>query len=163
MTTSRSLNVSHLLNPPIVGYASLFDVPDQGSDVVAPGAFAASLARRGPSGVRMLWRHDPARPLGQWRVIEEDALGLRVEGRLDLGLQNGREVAGLVRIGALDGLSIGFRVKRAEPTRGGRRLLELDLWEISLVENPLHPGALLTRKRGLPTPAPQPEISARAA
>ena len=42
------------------GYASLFGVPDLGRDTVAPGAFAASLARRGAGGVRMLcplaWR-----------------------------------------------------------------------------------------------------------
>ena len=38
------------------GYASLFDVADLGKDVVAPGAFAQSLRRRGAAGVRMLWQ-----------------------------------------------------------------------------------------------------------
>ena len=33
------------------GYASLFGVPDLGRDVVAPGAFAASLRERGAGGV----------------------------------------------------------------------------------------------------------------
>ena len=31
----------------VEGYASLFGVPDHGGDVVMPGAFAASLRRRG--------------------------------------------------------------------------------------------------------------------
>lgn len=41
------------------GYASLFGVPDLGRDVVAAGAFSASLARRGAAGVRMLCPSNP--------------------------------------------------------------------------------------------------------
>ncbi|WP_246690104.1 phage portal protein [Methylobacterium sp. WL7] len=40
------------------GYASVFGVPDLGRDVVVPGAFAASLARRGAAGVRLLLAQD---------------------------------------------------------------------------------------------------------
>ena len=40
------------------GYASVFGVPDLGRDVVMPGAFAGTLARRGAAGVRMLLAHD---------------------------------------------------------------------------------------------------------
>ena len=47
------------------GYASLFGVPDLGRDVVMPGAFAASLTQRGPAGVRLLFQHDPAEPIGR--------------------------------------------------------------------------------------------------
>ena len=39
------------------GYASVFGVPDLGRDVVVPGAFATSLARRGAAGVRLLFPH----------------------------------------------------------------------------------------------------------
>ncbi|MFD0936589.1 HK97 family phage prohead protease, partial [Methylobacterium trifolii] len=46
------------------GYASVFGVPDLGRDVVAAGAFSASLRQRGAGGVRMLWQHDPAEPIG---------------------------------------------------------------------------------------------------
>ena len=48
------------------GYASLFGVVDLAKDVVVPGAFRASLAARGARGVRMLWQHDPAEPIGRW-------------------------------------------------------------------------------------------------
>ncbi|KQT20007.1 peptidase U35 [Methylobacterium sp. Leaf399] len=126
----------------VTGYASLFGVPDLGRDVVAPGAFAASLAQRGPAGVRMLWQHDPAEPIGRWLALSEDARGLRVEGRLNLAVQRAREVDALMREGGLDGLSIGFRTLRAAPERNGlRRLQAIDLWEISLVTFPLQPGA----------------------
>jgi uncharacterized protein len=60
------------------GYASLFNIPDLGKDVIAPGAFAASLKSRGASGIRMLWQHDPAQPIGVWLQLVEDKRGLYV-------------------------------------------------------------------------------------
>jgi uncharacterized protein len=133
------------------GYASLFGVPDLGRDVVMPGAFAASLARRGPSGVRMLFQHDPAEPIGRWLALKEDARGLYVEGRLNLAVQRAREVAALMQDHALDGLSIGFRTLKAQPgADGSRRLQQIDLWEISVVTFPMQPSA-----RASPDPAPE--------
>ena len=125
------------------GYASLFNVRDEGGDIIAPGAFAASLARRGPRGVRMLWQHDAARPIGRWLELREDARGLFVRGRLALDTHAGREAAALLRAGALDGLSIGFRTLRAarDRARKARVVRRLDLWEISLVTFPMLPGA----------------------
>ena len=133
------------------GYASLFGVPDLGRDVVAPGAFRDSLARRGAGGVRMLWQHDPGEPVGRWLSLVEDRRGLRVRGRLSLGVARAREIAALIGEGAIDGLSIGFRVVEATRDRGSglRRLLRVDLWEISVVTFPMQPGATVT----LPMPA----------
>lgn len=134
------------------GYASIFGLVDLGGDVVAPGAFAQSLARRGARQVRMLWQHDPAAPIGSWLSIEEDWRGLKVKGRLNLAVARAREALALLREGAVDGLSIGFRVKTARKTAGGgvRRLLELDLWEISIVTFPMLPQARVTKvKRAL--------------
>lgn len=125
------------------GYASLFGMADLGRDVVMPGAFAESLARRGSAGIRMLWQHDPAEPIGRWLSVAEDRLGLRVRGRLNPAVARAREVAALLRDGAVDGLSIGFRVVEARRERAPRlrRLLKLDLWEISIVTFPMLPGA----------------------
>jgi uncharacterized protein len=125
------------------GYASLFGVADLGKDMVVPGAFAASLARRGIRGVRMLWQHDPAQPIGRWLSIREDARGLRVRGKLNLAVERAREIHALMKEGAVDGLSIGYRVERARHDRaaGVRRLERLDLWEISVVTFPMLPGA----------------------
>jgi Escherichia/Staphylococcus phage prohead protease len=54
-----------------------------------------------------------------------------------------RELLSLVRAGAIDGLSIGFRtVKgRIDPRTRIRRLHAVDLWEISIVTFPLLAGA----------------------
>lgn len=125
------------------GYASLFGVVDTGRDLVAPGAFAASLGQRGAGGVKMLWQHQAAEPIGVWTQINEDGRGLKVKGRLDLSVARAREALSLLRQGAVDGLSIGFRTKRAVTDRqsGIRKLLEIDLWEISIVTFPMLPQA----------------------
>ncbi|MGF1462075.1 MAG: HK97 family phage prohead protease [Maricaulaceae bacterium] len=127
----------------VAGYASLFGVRDLNDDVVEPGTFARSLAR-GRARVRCLYQHDPGAPIGVWDRIEEDARGLRVAGRLRSSTPQGAAVAALVRAGAVDGLSIGFRTVRATRTPDGvRRLIEIDLWEISIVVFPMLPGARL--------------------
>ncbi len=125
------------------GYASVFDEVDLGNDVVAPHAFTASLARRGPSRIRMLFQHNPDEPIGVWERIEETARGLKVSGRITTAAAKGREVLELMRAGAVDGLSIGFRTVRArqDPATGARRILEADLWEISVVTFPMQESA----------------------
>lgn len=131
----------------IEGYASLFGVVDQGGDEVAPGAFARSLARR-DRRVKLLWQHDPARPIGVWETLKEDGRGLWVSGRLLPEVQAGREAAALLKAGALDGLSIGYRAVRAEKSAGGgRRLVEIDRWEVSLVTFPMLPEARVAAVR----------------
>ena len=128
------------------GYASLFGIVDAGRDEVVPGAFAASLQRRGPAGVKMLWQHRAAEPIGQWTAIEEDRHGLRVTGRLNLAVARAREVLALMRERAVDGLSIGFKAGRSAIDRktGIRRLYAVDLWEISVVTFPMLPQARIT-------------------
>jgi HK97 family phage prohead protease len=125
------------------GYASLFGQADLGRDMVLPGAFRASLARRSAAGVKMLFQHDPAEPIGVWLDIREDASGLYVMGRLATEVARARDILSLMRAGALDGLSIGFRTVRGrtDAKTGVRSLIEVDLWEISIVTFPMLPGA----------------------
>ncbi|MCK0166895.1 HK97 family phage prohead protease [Jannaschia sp. S6380] len=133
----------------IAGYASLFGVEDTGRDVVEAGAYCDSLARISAEGrrVKMLWQHDPACVIGVWEEVREDARGLFVKGRLLPGVEKAREAAELIEAGALDGLSIGYTVRRAVKDNQGRRLLkELELWEVSLVTFPMLPSARVGAK-----------------
>ena len=133
----------------IEGYASLFGAVDQGGDVVQAGAYGASLSTLGKDGrkVKMLWQHDPSQPIGVWDEVREDDKGLFVKGRLLDCTQKGREAAALIAAGAIDGLSIGYRTKRAAKTEKGQRLLtELELWEVSLVTFPMLPSARVAAK-----------------
>ena len=135
------------------GYASLFGREDLGRDVVLRGAFQDSLKKTGAGGIKMLFQHDPNQVIGVWDDIREDGRGLYVRGRLTLEVARAREVLALMREGALDGLSIGFRAVKARRDRrsGVRRLLQIDLWEISIVTFPMLPDA---RVSGLKTSRP---------
>src|SRR3954447_13339462 len=54
-----------------------------------------------------------------------------------------RELLSLLKAGAVDGLSIGYRTVRGQidPKSRVRRLYQVDLWEISIVTVPLLNGA----------------------
>ncbi|WP_019953847.1 HK97 family phage prohead protease [Yoonia vestfoldensis] len=129
----------------ISGYASLFGKSDQGGDIVDAGAYRISLAKG--RRIKMLWQHDPSQPIGVWDEVVEDARGLWVKGRLLTDIARAREAASLIAAGAIDGLSIGYRTVRAHKDEaGGRRLSELDLWEVSLVTFPMLPDARVAAK-----------------
>lgn len=137
----------------IEGYASLFGIEDQGGDIVAPGAYAASLAKLTQDGrrVKMLWQHDPAQPIGVWDEAREDERGLWVKGRILTEVAKGREAQALIKAGSIDGLSIGYRTVKAQKQSGGQRLLqELELWEVSLVTFPMLPEARVAAKSDVP-------------
>lgn len=125
----------------IQGYASLWGVADLNGDVVARGAFAASLAKTGAGGVRMLHQHEGRAAVGVWDRMVEDERGLFVTGRIMDWSAEGRFAQALSRAGALDGLSIGFRSSRARREGRLRVLVEVELWEVSLVTFPMLPGA----------------------
>lgn len=127
------------------GYGSIFNNKDLGNDIIEPGAFSKSLARKGPKAVKMLYQHKADEPIGVFDEILEDNKGLKVKGRLAMGTQKGREVYELMKMGAIDGLSIGYRVanKGAHYDDKGktRRIKEVDLMEISAVTFPMNPRA----------------------
>jgi len=134
------------------GYASVFESVDDGHDAVLPGAFARSLGEKGPGGIKLLWQHDPSEPIGRLEAIREDGRGLYVKGRLLCEVRRAREALSLMRCGALDGLSIGYRTRKARhDAKSGVRLIEdVDLWEISLVTFPMQPGARIAAFKAMP-------------
>jgi HK97 family phage prohead protease len=95
----------------------------------------------------MLWQHDPAQPIGVWDEVREDATGLYVKGRILTEVARGKEAAALLAAGAIDGLSIGYRTRRADRDGKGQRVLqELELWEVSLVTFPMQAEARVQAK-----------------
>lgn len=129
----------------IEGYGSVFGVRDAYSDIVAAGAFAASLASHKSAGTMpaMLWQHDSDEPIGVWTAMVEDEKGLRVTGRLAMETTRGREAHALLKMGAINGLSIGFYSKQWNYDRDSdiRTLTEVELWEVSLVTFPANQAA----------------------
>lgn len=131
----------------IEGYASRFFERDLNDDVTVPGAFAETLMRTGPEGVRMLYQHNATAPVGVWDEIFEDNTGLFVRGRvLDLSPE-ARIVCALIEAGVIDGLSIGFRTDKSRYDETGRLrvLTGVALWEVSLVTFPMLASARFKR------------------
>jgi HK97 family phage prohead protease len=123
----------------IEGYASVFGVRDSYNEAVMPGAFSDSLARHRREGTSpaMLWQHDPEAPIGVWDELSDDGKGLRANGTLLIkqNVPEADKAYSLLKAGAVRGMSIGYREVDVEPSdKGGpRKLLKLDLMEVSIV------------------------------
>lgn len=149
------MNIKHMARPLALktlavdgrfsGYASVFGKIDYQNEVVAPGAFLRTLGKWQVEGrmPAMLWMHDPTQPIGLWLSLHEDKNGLAVQGNLALRTQKGMEAYELLKMGALTGLSIGYRVvsSKLDAKRKARILTDLDLFEISLVTFPANEAA----------------------
>jgi HK97 family phage prohead protease len=127
------------------GYASVFGIIDSQCDRVHPGAFKSSLKAR-DKPVQLLWQHQWDKPIGVITALFEDARGLVVKGKLLMDVAQAREAYTLLKAGVVRGLSIGYSVKRSRRSAdsGIRELLELNLWEISLVTMPANEAAQVT-------------------
>ena len=142
------MNIKHLTHTDrvrISGYASLFGKKDLGGDIVRRGAFSASLLSLRNGQLPMLFAHETKEPIGVWHRMFEDATGLFVSGDIYLGDPRVDRIARLVRSGALSGLSIGYRATRSQRLSTGRELIELDLWEVSIVAFPMLRAARITQ------------------
>jgi len=121
------------------GHAAIWDAPNAHREAVVRGAFKRSLAEHQQAGTKplMLWMHDQAEIIGVWTSIAEDATGLAVNGKIVTTTNRGREAFDLLKAGALNGLSIGFRSRADKRGANGLRILtDIDLAEISLVGLP---------------------------
>lgn len=123
----------------IEGYGSVFGNIDSYGEIVEPGAFTQSLvdAKRKGQTIKLLWQHNSGEPIGVWDDLAEDSKGLWAKGRLLVDVSaKAREAHGLLKAGALEGLSIGYRTLDADPhpTKPGIvQLKRLALKEISIV------------------------------
>jgi hypothetical protein len=127
----------------VEGYASVFNNVDSYKDIVLPGAFAKSLKSRKPA---MLWQHRSGDVIGVWDEMEEAKKGLYVKGRI-LDTTLGDDAYKLVKAGAVTGMSIGYSSKKDEfdHEKGVRKLIEVELYEVSLVTFPANERAQITR------------------
>ncbi len=131
----------------IEGYGAVFNNVDDGDDVIAPSAIQMS---ESPKDIKMLWQHDTFEIIGVWNELKSDEHGLRVKGTILGDVQKGKEAIALLKAGAINGLSIGYRtLKATRETRDDRhiRLIqELELWEVSLVTFPMNRAATIDAK-----------------
>lgn len=131
------------------GYGSVFGNVDAYQEIVAPGAFAESLAAWKDAGKLppVLWQHRSGEPIGPYLEMREDAHGLFVEGQLLVDdVARAKEARALMKARAVNGLSIGFvtREDSYDKVTGVRTLKKIDLWEVSIVTFPANPAAQIS-------------------
>lgn len=128
------------------GYGSVFGNVDSYDEIVAPGAFKASLKeiRKAGDPLPVLWQHNPAHPIGGYTELAEDETGLKVAGFLlkdDVALA--KEAYALMKARVVKGLSIGYYVRADsyDEKTGIRTLKQIDLREVSVVTFPANESA----------------------
>ena len=101
----------------------------------------------------MLWQHRSSEPIGVYSAIREDQTGLYVEGRLALKTTRGAEAYELLKMGAISGMSIGFKTREDSYDRvtDVRTLKKVDLWEVSLVTFPANESARVSGVKSIDT------------
>lgn len=132
------------------GYASVFGGVDAYGDTIDPKAYDKTLKRKdGDRPIRMRWNHfGPV--IGKWTEMLVDEKGLFVRGALIPGHSVAEDVYKAMKFGAVDGMSIGYIPQKTEPLGDGKRLLkEIDLIEISVVEEPADIGAKINDVKSL--------------
>lgn len=142
------------------GYGAYFNNIDSYGDIIVPGAFksAVNYAKRTGDYPAMMIQHgaEGYTPVGVFTKMVEDEKGLYVEGKL-ADTERGREYYTLMKMEprpAIKGMSIGYFTKKAEyPTEDNkksfpkgcyRKILDVELVEISLVTVPANKKATVT-------------------
>lgn len=126
------------------GYASKFDGVDSYGDTIQRGAFELTLVNR-DRPIALRWNHyGPV--IGKFIDIKEDDAGLFVTGELTKGHSVAEDAAALLRHGAISGMSIGYidRDSTENMPHAGRLLKQIELIEISIVEEPADNAAHIT-------------------
>jgi len=124
------------------GYASVFNGLDSYGDTIEKGAYKNTLINR-DRPVQLRWNHSGP-VIGKFTEMYEDENGLFVEGELTKGHSVAEDTAALLRHQAISGLSIGYSVSDYEMDGVIRKLKDIKLYEISIVETPADNNAHIT-------------------
>jgi HK97 family phage prohead protease len=121
----------------VTGYLSAFDNVDSDNDIIKRGAYASTIAKRGPNGskqIKYLLDHDTRKAVGRFISLEEDNFGLKYTA--ELGRHTlGKDFAMMVEDGIITEHSVGISVDKGEQIKGQPRVItEVTLWEGSALQ-----------------------------
>jgi HK97 family phage prohead protease len=130
----------------IEGYAAVWGVVDGYNSRFQRGAFKKTLENR-MDKIRVLWNHNSEQPVGKLLDIKEDDHGLFVRAKLILTVNKAKETFDLIRGGAVDSLSFGFRTIKDKYENGVQVITEVRLAEISPVVFEASASSVITEAR----------------
>jgi HK97 family phage prohead protease len=138
------------------GYASTFDI-DLEDDRIVPGAFKESIKEQMP---KLLWGHNPHEPaIGTIDIAKEDGKGLFITASMPTSDSLVRDrIMPQMKHGSINQMSIGFKIVDSEIIENEeqakayrftfekviRLIKEVKLFEVSLVNFPANPEAMVT-------------------
>lgn len=113
----------------VTGYFSAFDIKDSDGDIIRKGAFKKSIEDWFPKGrIKHLLNHDPSKPLGVLKVLNEDNYGLYYESKI--GKHNlAQDFLKMVESDIVKEHSIGFSIVRQQKGKEANELVDLKLFE----------------------------------
>lgn len=138
------------------GYANTFNFVDHHKDNTKPGAFKRTIDhwRGSRKQIPILYQHNPSIVIGYIDPAdaEEDSKGLKIKGKLILDLSPGgnyvvpeaAKVHALMKARVLDSMSIGYDTIQDKWNKGVRELIELKLYEVSIVLWPANEESTVT-------------------
>lgn len=136
----------------IAGFFSTYEKsPDSYGDIIEPGAFTNTLARRKESGhpFPLCFNHDFSAVIGAVEAEEKDN-GPYVEGTF-LDTQLGQDVRKMVQSGAIYQFSFAYDVLKAREPNAEEKvagvtnvLQEVEIYEVSVVTVPANQNAVIT-------------------
>lgn len=142
-TSSAELKIADEQEPGVLeGYAAVFDNADRDGDVIVRGAFSKTLEQFKQCGF-LCDAHDWHTELGTIVEAKEDETGLWIAAQFystpDAQLARAK-IAEKRKRNREQQMSIGFKTLNSERVKGVRRILDIDLYEVSVVAvgaNPL--------------------------
>lgn len=147
-------------NGTIEGYFSTYDkTPDSYGDIIEPGAFTGTIARRKETGhpFPLCFNHDFSAVIGAVNNIEERENGPFIEASF-LDTQQAQDVRKMLLSGAIYQFSFAYEIlKRRSPTEEEEKagvtnvLTELEVFEISVVTVPANQNAVATEVKSVET------------
>lgn len=128
------------------GYASTFGNTDRYGDVMVKGCFDETVKKK--SVIPMLFNHETNLVIGKLELSTDDK-GLFAKGLFNLNDPQAQNVYDLLKMGALNSMSIGFITKDYEvidtkKPYSGWNIKEAEVVETSVVTVPANEQALIT-------------------
>jgi HK97 family phage prohead protease len=134
----------------VKGYLATWDI-DRGNDQFVKGCFADAIRDQKISGKPIPLKDSHDRTIGiiPANNLEEDNIGLKVSGEINLDVQQGRESMSLIKQEAYGSWSIGYRAIDFGYEGDCRIIRKAAIWEGSVCDIPMNPAAVITEAKGM--------------